>query len=157
MAQNFGQLRNVDLSTAYYFETAFASGWTGITIVKGYPNFPAVTLPVVAVRINSVNTNLLEIGSRQTDDVYNIIIDIFAKSDGQKLDLAQYVKNLVLADWTYYEWSRGSGDTMDKSANGKIVYNQFIQDSPIFHGDDVDVADRFRYNISVDIRVAKNV
>jgi hypothetical protein len=156
MAQLFGQLRNVDLSTAYYFETAFASGWTGVNIVKGYPNFPAVSLPCVAVRINSVNTDLLEIGSRQTDDLYNIIIDIFAKSDGQKLDLAQYVKNLILADWVYYEWSRGSGDTMNQVANGKIVYSGFTQDSPVFHGNDVDVSDKYRYIIAVDVRVAKN-
>lgn len=156
MAQNFGQLRNVELSTAFAFETAFASGWTGVTVVKGFPNFPKVTLPVVSVRLNTTNTNLLEIGSRQTDDVYNIIFEVFATSDGQKLDLAQYVKNLILADWVYYEWSRGSGDTMNKTANGRIAFNDFTQDSPIFHGDDVDLADKYRYIIAVDVRVAKN-
>ena len=152
----FGQIRNLELSTVFYFEQSFATDWTGINVVKGYPNFTKVSLPVIAIRLNVVNTNLLEIGSRQTDDVYNLIIDIFATSDGQKLDLAQYIKTLILNDWVYYLWARGSGSTMDKTSNGKVVFNSFIQDSPIFHLDDVDVSDRFRYIISTNVRVAKN-
>lgn len=157
MAQNFGKIRNVELSTIYYLETQFSSGWTGITIQKGYPNFTKVNPPVVAMRINNILNPQKEIGSRATNDILNIVVDIFATSDGQKLDLAQYLTTLITQNnWTYYVWSRGSGETMDKVDSGKVVYSGMIQNAPVFHTDDVDSAERFRHTLSFDVRVETN-
>ncbi len=157
MAQNFGDIRNVELSTIFYIETQLSSGWTGINVVKGYPNFPKQTLPCVAIRMNNILNPRREIGSRVTEDIYNFVIDIFATSDGQKLDIAQYLTTLItLNNWTFYTWSRGSGDTMDKSQNGKVVYLDMLQNAPVLHTDDVDTYERFRHVLSFDVKTAPN-
>ena len=64
MAQLFGQLRNVDLSTAYYFETAFASGWTGVNIVKGYPN---QWVAIVDKKVVAAGTTIAEVEKEGTE------------------------------------------------------------------------------------------
>lgn len=158
MAQNFGKIRNVELSTVYAIRTAIDAVWSDVTTVVGYPDFTKPqTLPIVSVRLANDNADFLEIGSRQTIDEYDFIIDIFAKSDPQRMDLAQTVKNTLLGDWTYYEHSRTSGQgasDITRTADGKVQFRRFIQNTHVeIGGRDVDAYDRFRQLISFTVFV----
>lgn len=159
MAQVFGQLRNVELSTIYFLKQCFQTDWNNISVIKGNPNFPSDPLPVVAINVSTVLPKLKEVGSRTMDNTYNIIIDIYATGDGQRLDLAQYVENKILLDWTYYLFSQvsGSPDQNSQVADGKVIWQQFTQHTKVDFLEDVPKFDRFRYRIAFNVRVAKNV
>lgn len=158
MAANFGKLRNVELSAVYYFETQINANWTGVTTTLGFPNLDKPPdLPVVSIRVLNVNSDFLEIGSRTMEDVYNIIIDIFGKSEPQRMDLAQFIQDKIIQDFVYYTHSRTSGQTdtqITRVAAGRVKFTQFLQNTKVEFGEDVDHFDRFRQLISFNCRVA---
>lgn len=154
--QYFSQLRNVELSTIKYVEDSINASWTGINIVKGYPNFDKVAVPVVSVVLDSITSDRREIGSRAMIDIYNIIVEIFAKSNAQRLDLAQFIKDKLNLNWTYYTHSHGSGGagTLDLVDGGtKIQTLDFLQNSKVDFAETVEFYDRYRHIISVNVRV----
>lgn len=154
MPSLFGRSRNAELSTISYIETQIAANWSDVTVVKGYPNFtPDMKLPIVAVTLDQEITDLLEIGSRQTDDIYNFSIDIFGKSNANRLDLAQFLKDKILLDWTYNEYSRGSGESIVATPTGKVVFIEFNSNERVDFSDDVSNFDRFRHLLSFNCRV----
>lgn len=154
----FGQLRNVELSTIYFLETQINADWTGISTIKAKKNGVAVDPPVVTVKVISVFPKLKEIGSRTLENTYNIVVDIYASSDGQKLDLAQYIESKIILDWTYYIHSQESGNpgVLNRVSNGKVSWQNFTQHTSLDFVDTVDKADRFRYVLAFNVRVSQN-
>lgn len=157
--QYFRQLRNVELSTVYYLDTQVSADWTGISVIKAKRNAPAIDPPLITVKAISVFPKLREIGSRLMENTYNIIVDIYATSDGQRLDLAQYLEDKIIADWPYYIHSQSSGDStqLDRVQDGKIKWQSFTQHTILDFVDAVDKPDRFRYVLAFNVRVSKNV
>lgn len=158
MPANFGKYRNVELSTVYFFDTQIQANWTGVSVVVGFPNLDAASqLPVVSIRVPSVNSDFREIGSRTMEDVYTVIIDIFAKSHAQRLDLTQFIQDQIIQDCIYYTHSRTTGQNesqITRTQAGRIAFNGFTQNQKLDFGDDVDNFDRFRQVISYNCRVA---
>ena len=158
MANNFGKYRNVELSTVYFFDTQISNSWTGVTVTLGFPNLNATSqLPVVSVRVPTINSDFLEIGSRTMDDVYTVIIDIFAKTHPQREDLAQFIQDLIIQDCVYYTHTRTSGQTenqITRTQAGRLKFIGFVENQKLDFGDDVDVFDKCRQVISYNCRVA---
>lgn len=154
--QPFGKSRNVELSSIKYISDSIAASWTGVSVVKGFPDITKPEqLPVIAVTLESEFNDLFQIGSRETDDVYVISIEIFAKSNAQRLDLAQFIKDKVLQDWIYYTHANqsGSAETIERVNSGKVTFSQFTQNTKIEFGDDTEFFDRYRHLIQVNVRV----
>jgi hypothetical protein len=157
MAQNFGKARNCELSVVFGIDTALSALWDNVTVVKGFPQSNASSsLPIVSVRLLTDTANFREIGSRALNDVYSFAIDIFAKSDGQRLDLAQSIRDILLNDFTYYVHSHNSGDpeTLTKVDSGRVVFTQFTDNSKVDFAEDVELFDKFRHFIGFDCRIA---
>lgn len=154
----FRETRNVELSTIYYIDNQISADWTGVTVTKSKANIDKLSLPVIAIKLLSDNSSRREIGSVALNTDYNILIDIFAKSDGQRSDLADFLKSTLTSDWIYYEHARQSGDpeALSRTANGKILFQQFTQNAQITFNEDVEFYDKFRHVISFNCRVAKN-
>lgn len=153
--QYFGEARNVEISTTQYIEDSINASWSEINTVKGYPSFPKQSIPVVSVELGPETSTRKEIGTTNMNNIYNIIINVHARSNGQRLDLAQFVKTLVETAWTYYVYSQASGNpgTLDSVAMSKIVFVAFTQNNKIQFFDEVDFYDRYRHIIGVDVRV----
>jgi len=150
----FSQTRNVELSTLYYLETQIAANWTGITLVKSFSSAYDQTLPVVCVQLVGAMTDRLEIGSTTLQNYYEIAIDVFATSDGQRIDLADFILNQLKAGWIYYTHSKVSGaTTLTKVAAGRITVTEFSDNSKIDLGDEVANPDRFRHFLRIYTRV----
>jgi len=156
MTSYFRESRNVELSVLYYLETCYNSDWTGITVVKTFNSayLDTNTLPIVCIRLASTMTNRLEIGTTTLNNRYNIIIDIFATSDAQRLDLSDYTKDKLKDGWVHYDHSHVSGDntTLDRVANGRDFVTAFISDTKLDFGTSADVKDKYRQNIYVQVR-----
>ena len=152
----FTQARNVELSTISHLETQIAANWSGITVVKSFSQTYAknVKLPVVCIRITSQASRRQEIGTTTLWNEYNIIIDIFAKSGGQRIDLAYYITDLLKDNWTYYIYSHASGDktTLDSVADGKIKIENYVSNTMLEFSDSTESKDRFRHYLEISVR-----
>ena len=152
----FRTSRNVELSTIYYLTTNLEADWSGITVAKTFNQVYAkdVSLPIVLDRLADISTTRLEIGTTTLENRYLLILDIFARSDAQRLDLADYIKEKINAGWTHYDFSHVSGDKteLSRTANGRNTVTDFINDSRLDFGESGDEKDRFRHSISVRVR-----
>jgi hypothetical protein len=146
----FTKSRNVELSVIYYLETEINASWSGISTVKSFSQAYDVSVPVVCIRLFNQNSTRLEIGDNELKNEYYFIIDIFAKSDGQRIDLADFIVDKIKDGCIYYEWSHASGSntTMERVANGRIRWLNFTENSKVDFSQDVDSQDRFRHLIS---------
>lgn len=149
--------RNLELSTIYYLETEIPKDWTGVTVVKTFKEVYAstVALPVVCVRLAETATTRLEIGTPTIENRYLIVIDIFAKSDAQRLDLADYIKDKLKDGWTHYDHSHASGDpaNLDRVANGRDWITEWVSDGKVDIGE-LEEKDKFRHSLSFIVRKA---
>lgn len=152
----FRQFRNVELSTVYYIETQVNANWTNVSVVKAFPEDTKATLPVISVRVLENFAERREIGSRSMIDRYSVVIDIFAKHAGQRLDLAQFIQDTIEEDYTYYVHSQTSGNpgVLSRSSAGKLVFESLDQNAKIDFGEDVDPYDKNRHVIAYTVRLA---
>lgn len=153
---SFRESRNVELSLLYYLEVSFISDWNDITLCKSYKQVYAkdTSLPIVTVELIDTNTTRLEVGSTTLDNHYLLSINIFARSNAQRLDLADYVKDKLKDGWIHYEHSHESGDntTLEKTADGRDYVTDWVTDAKIDMTDSTDDKDRYRHNITVRVR-----
>jgi hypothetical protein len=156
MPSYFRDSRNVELSTLYYLEQCFASDWSGITCLKTFADVYSKdqTLPIVCVRLASTTSTYLELGDGTLLNHYLIIIDLFCRSDAQRLDLSDYIKSKLSAGWTHYAHSHASGDntTLERTADGRDYVRTWTTDSKIDIPGSTDEKDRYRHNISILVR-----
>lgn len=154
MASYFRQTRDVELSTIKYLSDSIAASWTGITVVKSFPQDASAALPVVAIYLTDIYPELREIGSTTLINDYQISIDIFAKSDGQRLDLADFILDKLRDPWTYYEVSHASGSTTlsyTSTAFG-IRTVEYITNTKVDLGEAVEPYERFRHSMTINVR-----
>jgi hypothetical protein len=92
------------------------------------------------------------------DNRHMLVIDIFARSDAQRLDLADYVVEEILRDgWVYNSYSHASGNKsqIEGSADGRIYVTNFITNSKLSFGEQGDPKDRYRQSITVNVRKSR--
>jgi len=155
MPSYFRESRNIELSVIYDLETHLASDWTGITVVKRFTDAYKAAMPVVAISLSDTTNTRKEVGATSLLNDYYISIDIFAKSDGQRLDLADYIIDKLKDGCIYYTHSQtpGSPDTLTRTPAGFVHVNRFNMNHKIDLGDDgVDTYDRFRHYIEIVVR-----
>jgi len=157
MASWFRTPRNAELSILYYLETELSNDWSGVTLVKSFKNASKASLPVVCVELLDDNPIWREIGSHELIDVFGISIDIFATSNGQRLDLASYVRDKIKDGCVFYTHSQQSGSpqTLVRTDAGRIQVASFLEDRKVEIFDNVEGHDRFRHVISIQVRVTQ--
>jgi len=151
----FSKTRNIELSIIKYIEDQIAANWTGVSVVKAFKQAYDVVVPVVCVRLLDINTVNKEVGSTSLKKIYGIIIDIFAKSDGQRIDIADFLMEAIKDGCTYYKHSHVPGDNsrLEREADGRIGLSSINQNQRVdFFETDLEVHDRFRHLISFQVR-----
>lgn len=151
MSNYFQNNRNMELSTIYYFEQVFQDNWSGINVVKGFSQVTSASLPVVAIGLIEQTTSRFEIGNNKLKNIYVFSFDIFAKSDGQRIDLAGFILDKLKDNWTYYYFSHPSGDnsSLEKTEKGKIFVTDFVTNTKVEFVENMEGYDRFRHSIVV--------
>ena len=151
---SYRNTRNIELSTIFYIETSIAADWNGINVVKTFNKAYEVDAPVICVQLNDTSSERKELGSDELVHEHLLMIDIFATSDGQRLDLTDYIINLIKTGWVHYIFSQNSGNRkiLDKTASGRVRVVGVTSNTKIDFGQEVDVKDRFRQAIVLNIR-----
>lgn len=151
MASYFRKARNVEISTFEYIRDQINASWSNVNIVKSFTQAYDKDLPVICVRLEDIDATRLEIGSTTLDETYGIIIDIFARSDGQRLDLADFILNQIKNPWSYYNYSHVSGDktSLTKTADGKISLYRLLANRRVTIPGSPEQKDKYRHLISI--------
>lgn len=151
----FTRARCLELSLIDYLETSINASWTGITSVKSFTNAYKEPLPVVCIRLFDTDNDRKEIGATTLRQFFDIYIDLFATSDGQRIDLAYFIIDKLKDGCVYYDYAQSSGDpeTLTKTANGRITVTRFNNDNKVDFGEEgVDKYDLHRHFISIQVR-----
>lgn len=152
----FSKSRNIELSTLEYMETQLNASWTGVTTVKTFKNAydNTVEVPIVCIRLPTTNNARLEVGAVTLENRYMLVFDIFSKSDAQRVDLSDYIVDKLKDGWTYKTYSHVSGDKSQITgiADGRIFVTNWLTNTKVDYGENVDPKDRYRHTISILVR-----
>jgi hypothetical protein len=150
----FREARNTELSTITYLEAQINASWTGVSVVKGFDQVTERDLPVVCIRLLDTNSDRQEIGATTLSNRYGFNIDIFARSDGQRIDLADFIRDQLKDTWIYYAYSQVSGDPTNifGTASGRLRVVEFTENSRVEFGEEVERKDKYRHILSFVVR-----
>lgn len=146
----FSKTRNVELSLIKYVTDQVNANWTGVRVVKSFLEMYDSTRPVICVRMLSVDTHRWEIGGSLKKQTYTFIIDIFANSDGQRIDLEDFIVGIVNADCPYYTFTKdpSNAENLIATQNGYVTLTRFVSDMRITADDNEHIEDKFRQSIT---------
>lgn len=149
--------RNIEASFIDYLKTHLQTDWNIDRVEKSFSRIYSIELPSVCIRTRDVVFSKIEVGSDSLVREAPILIDLFCTSDGQKLDLLDYIISKVKGGIPYYLYEIEDGQVKTKTQNGRIrvltidtTYINFDTDKS-----DLDVHDRFRALITLTISLGK--
>lgn len=154
MPEYFQEFRNVELSTLYYLEQNLNTDWPGTTTVKTFKEIyhKDIDLPIVCAILDDTASDKREVGSTTLDHSHLLVIDIFSRSNGQRLDMANYITDKLALGWIHYDHSQASGGGFDRVENGRDMVTSFISNQKIDVGESVDTKDKYRHRITIRVR-----
>jgi len=143
--------RNIEASIIQYLESELIGSWSDVNIEKTFSRVYNIDLPVICIRCGITSHDPAEIGGNSTVRTPSVLIDIFAKSDGQRLDLKDFLIEKLKSGCTYYDYTITNGQITSKVANGRIRITN-IDDTPIdfdIEKSKLDVHDRYRHLLTL--------
>jgi len=154
--QFFSARRCAELSVIEHLRTQLNLHWSNpsIPIVKAFVKSYEVPVPVLCIRLADVDSERNEIGSDNLKQQYVFIIDIFAKSDGQRLDLADFIVNAIKGGCVFnnYSHSSSSREELDAVPSGRLTLVSFDSDSRVDFNSNSDEHDKFRHSLTFTMR-----
>ena len=112
--------RNIEASIIDYLKAQLAIDWSGVGCEKTFARIYDISLPSVCVRCETTVHNPAQVGDNSTWRNPLILIDIFCTSDGQRLDLKDYIIEKIKAGCPYYDYVIANGTVQSKTQNGRI-------------------------------------
>jgi len=155
--------RNIEASLIAYIKLRFTEErWNNIEVVKSFAEVEDLfnknsSTAVIAVRASDTNRKTIEIGSNSVTRAELVLIDVFATSDGQRLDLVDFLGDELKYGCPYFEYQTEKSEITSRIQNGRIRINN-IEDKPVNFGTDksaLDVQDRYRHLISITVSLGK--
>ena len=156
--------RNTEASVIDYITDILSDAWSSVVVEKIYDRVYNTNPPMVVVRPNTTTYTEAGLGSTSSYQNIQVIIDIYATSDGQRLDLKDYIILKLKPGMPYYEYytekDSASGDKViikKKDQTGRLSVRN-IQDTPVDLGVErqtLKVQDRFRHRITITVTTSK--
>jgi hypothetical protein len=137
--------------------TETGSSWANVHVEKSFARAYEINLPTICIRCGITIHNKAEIGGDATIREPSIWIDLFANSDGQRLDLKDWLIETLKHGLPYYEYTIENGVISDKTENGRIRIIR-IEDEPIDFDtpkDKLDPHDRYRHLLTLTISLGR--
>jgi hypothetical protein len=115
----------------------------------------AWSLPCITLGVESVTSQRFYIGSNKRDDKYLIIFDIFAQDEGQRIDLACWLKDIINDGLRYREYRPNSSTPTEPTYEEQgWIGVDFINNSRINLGQDASEIDAHRHRITVSVWIS---
>ena len=151
--------RNIEASIVDYLTIELATdGWTGIRVEKVFANVYKGKLPCICVNIFTRPDTRRELGTNALNKFVNIEIRIFATTDGQRLDLADWLLEKIMPGIPYNEYNITNGAVSSKVLKGRINILEIIQNrKELANLEGLELADKFRHLLSLRCKVATTI
>lgn len=132
-------------------------GWNDIRVEKSFAEVYKGTIPCICINALEIRPQLLEIGNKRNLKYFTVNIRIFAKSDGQRLDLSDWLFDLLEDDVDYYNYTIVSGTVSQKILAGRIVITRWFDNrKELTNTENLEAIDKYRHLFSFECLVAKN-
>ena len=157
MSTTYRPSRNIEASFVDYLTDNFNTDWTNVSVKKGMAQVYSINLPVVCIRCGITEHAKAEIGGNATIRTAQVLIDIFCTSDGQKLDMLDYVVKKIKAGIPYYDYEIENGTVKTKLQNGRLRVMDIDVTNIDFNVDKnkLDIHDRYRGLITLSISLGR--
>jgi hypothetical protein len=156
--------RNIEASIIQYIEQELASGgWTNIAVEKTFSRIYDIPIDTfqkqgaVCVRLEDTDHQQAEIGETSTRRFPFALIDIFAASDGQRLDLKDFLIEVLKKGLPFFEYEVNGSTIVNKTQNGRIRVSN-IDDTLVNLGIDrslLTVHDRYRHLLTLELSLGR--
>lgn len=149
--------RNIEASLIDRITADLATdGWSGIRIEKSFAEVYKGTLPCICINALEIRPEKLEIGSKTNLKYFTVNIRIFATSDGQRLDLSDWLLDKLEDDTDYYSYTITGGIVSAKVLAGRIVITKFFDNrKELVNTEILEKEDRYRHLLSMECIVAE--
>lgn len=151
--------RNCEASLIdYLIEELDNDGWSGIRVEKVFSEVYNGTLPCICLNVSSRPDSRREIGTDALNKYIDIELRIFATSDGQRLDLADWMVEKLIAGLPYYEYTIVNGIVSQKLEKGRLNFLRILQNRKELRiTDNLVKEDRYRHLVSFECKVSTTV
>jgi hypothetical protein len=136
-------------------------GWENVYVVKGFlqayvkaKEFGEKKIDIIAVNADETPINKVEIGSLEKYDDIKISIRIFARNDGIRLDLKDWIiEEILLQGIDYNQYAIRDGEVSQKQKIGKLKFLTIKDKKELANTENLVQMDKFRHIIQCDCRV----
>ncbi|HED06342.1 MAG TPA: hypothetical protein ENI61_06635 [Ignavibacteria bacterium] len=150
--------RNIEASIIQFIEDVLvADGWNNIRVEKSFVRVYDGTPPAICIRVSDTDHDSTGIGENTTTRKPLILVDIFATSDGQRLDLKDFLVSVLKNGMPYYEYITSGANVSSKIENGRLRVLT-LDDTEVNLGTDkasLAVIDRYRHLLSLNMATGK--
>jgi len=153
----YRQSRDIEASLIDYLKTEISVQWSNISVEKTFSRIYDISLPSVCIRVGDTSHTKAEIGGDSTIRTVQVFIDVFASSDGQRLDIKDFIVEKIKGGCVYYDYVISGGTIQSKTANGRLRVVS-IEDTGVNFDIDkekLDPHDRYRTLITLSISLGR--
>ena len=151
----YRESRNIEATLIDYISAQLiVDGWSGIDTEKVFANIYKNEPPGILINQLLDDPVTLEIGSK-TKIYYRIVeIRVFATSDGERLDLKDWLLEKLENDIDYYAYQTG-GALATRVLTGKINIEEILRcEKELTNTENLEQADKYRHLISFRCKVS---
>ena len=149
---NYGVSRNIEASLIDYIRNKLQEyNWNNVAVVKSFKQAAKGSLPVIVIFVDNTEHLYTGIGERATRREVAVNVHIFATSDGQRLDLKDFLIRVLKLGVPYYEYTIENGIVASKNFITYMFVENMI-DRKTFNIEDLsslDLVDRYRHYIRI--------
>ena len=156
--------REIEYSLIQFLTEYFKNeNWTNVTIEKTFNRAYSQAMKmdtgaaVICVRCSSTNRKRFELGNDNLLRSQLVLIDVFATSDGQRMDLVDFIIDTIKGGFPYLEVQTEKAQVTSEIETGRVTINS-IDDVPVNFNTDksnLDLSDRFRHLITLSVSTGK--
>lgn len=134
-----------------------ADGWTGIRVEKVFAEAYKGELACIVINVSDRPDRRRELGTNALSKFVNIEIRIFAKTDGQRLDLSDWILSKVMPGIDYYTYIIENGQVSEKILAGRINFLEILANrKELSNVEGLRKEDKYRHLFRFRCRVALN-
>lgn len=151
--------RNLEASLVdFIIEKLTDDGWQDIRVEKAFLEAFKGTLPCIVVNALEIRPERLEIGGKTNIKYFTVNIRIFATSDGNRLDLSDWLFDLLEDDVAYYKYTITTGQVSEKTLGGRIEILRFFENrKELTNTETLEAVDRYRHLLSFECKIIETI
>lgn len=165
MSLQRGEITHLEKSLKKYLEDEISSD-NITTLVEGAERTPQIrldefnddwNLPVIKIKVESLQAPKPFIGQTKTLRVYLAIIDIYATNEYERSNLVDYITDKLEPGFDYILFANNPAnpDNPTETISGHISIT-FLNNRKISFGDNVNSVDKYRHRISINCEIGNS-